>query len=643
MKGARLSADESRVLTWSSRGGAAIWDIASGKRLKSFAEKQSVEFVDETADEQTLFTWSNGIRGEVTMWDVAKQSPIRTFRHDGASFSGALSHDKRYLLTNTVLDLYGKGGDTKLWDVTKDVPLETIREDRRVSGVQFFGNDSILMWGDAVTIRTLAKSGLKRTFTHSGWVRDGQFLGNAASIMTSGDDGQGATVKLWDLRKTEPTQTFRHDSHILGSEWNKNKTRLLTWSTDKTAKLWSIGSSTPLNVFRHNNRVMGAIFNRDETRVLTWSEDKTARLWDFEHAEPLRIFEHNESLLGARFDEACERVLTWSADGTAKLWDLSAKKDPQVFRAGNWVYDAKFLADESRVLTRSGESPYQSSQSNEITIWNISDGQRIHSFQHGGRILGVAMSHDQSRILSWSADGTAKLWETSSSEPIQVFQHGMTTDIGGLDLRVSPRPAHVFATFSSDESRVLTWSEDGSAKLWKVGEKPPLRVFKHNDRVTGATFCYRDTCVLSWSQDGTAKLWRISQDEPLQTFRHSETVTDARLSKDESLLLTITNGTAIHAAMLWDVARAEPLIDFRHNDQVDGALFSGDGDAVLTWSQDGTARLWDIALTNGPLSPEMQRQEFEVRSATWLDALGTVRPIEFDDWDKRRSEVSKSR
>ena len=29
-----------------------------------------------------------------------------------------------------------------------------------------------------------------------------------------------------------------------------------------------------------HERIEGAVFNRDESRILTWSEDGTARLWD---------------------------------------------------------------------------------------------------------------------------------------------------------------------------------------------------------------------------------------------------------------------------------------------------------------------------------------------------------------------------
>ena len=52
---------------------------------------------------------------------------------------------------------------------------------------------------------------------------------------------------------------------------------------------------------------MGAVFNRDESRILTWSEDKTARLWDAatgqEVVPPLR---HEGSVSGAAFNRRRE-------------------------------------------------------------------------------------------------------------------------------------------------------------------------------------------------------------------------------------------------------------------------------------------------------------------------------------------------
>ena len=74
-----------------------------------------------------------------------------------------------------------------------------------------------------------------------------------------------------------------------------------------------------------------------------------------------------------------------------------------------------------------------------------------------------------SRILTWSADGTARLWDVATGDPLTPpLKH--ESWVGG-------------APFSHDESRILTWSEDGTARLWEAATGDPLTPpLGHKDR-----------------------------------------------------------------------------------------------------------------------------------------------------------------
>lgn len=45
---------------------------------------------------------------------------------------------------------------------------------------------------------------------------------------------------------------------------------------------------------------------------------------------------------------------------------------------------------------------------------------------------------------------------------------------------------------------------------------------------------------------------------------------------------------------LWDVTKAEPLRVWNHDGGVSRAVFTGDEARVLSWSYDGTVKLWDV-------------------------------------------------
>ena len=54
--------------------------------------------------------------------------------------------------------------------------------------------------------------------------------------------------------------------------------------------------------------------------------------------------------------------------------------------------------------------------------------------------------------------------------------------------------------FSKDESRVLTWSGDGTARLWAIGtgSKEPLQTLGTRVAVYGAVFSKDESRVLTW-------------------------------------------------------------------------------------------------------------------------------------------------
>jgi WD40 repeat protein len=85
-----------------------------------------------------------------------------------------------------------------------------------------------------------------------------------------------------------------------------------------------------------------------------------------------------------------------------------------------------------------------------------------------------------------------------------------------------------------------------------------------------------------------------------------------------------------------------PLRTWTHEGVVYDAVFNGDESRVVTWSEDGTARLWDLSLDETiPLS--QRRLELEVRTATTLDESGHVHPLPYEQWNDKRQQLDRLR
>jgi WD40 repeat protein len=208
----------------------------------------------------------------------------------------------------------------------------------------------------------------------------------------------------------------------------------------------------------------------------------------------------------------------------------------------------------------------------------------VRSFPNDKGVGGVQFSSDESRVLAWSDDGAVKLWDVTKAEPLQVWKH---------DRYVRG------AVFTRDESRVLAWSRDGAVKLWDVTKPEPLQVWKHDSAVRGAVFTRDESRVLTWSgeldETGDVKLWDVAKAEPLQVWKHDSAVRGAVFTRDESRVNT-WSGTfrETGAVKLLDVTQAEPLQVWQHDGDVLGAVFTRDESRVLAWSLDGAVTLRNV-------------------------------------------------
>ncbi len=122
----------------------------------------------------------------------------------------------------------------------------------------------------------------------------------------------------------------------------------------------------------------------------------------------------------------------------AVVWWSTAQEQQRIatVQLGNvdWLLGARARDDNKDVL-QSGlfflKAAKEFQSVNETTLaksatlaGTLGNRALVCTFLHGGGVLGAVFNRDESRILTWSEDGTARLWVVGQTEPIQTFKHG---------------------------------------------------------------------------------------------------------------------------------------------------------------------------------------------------------------------------
>jgi WD40 repeat protein len=88
-------------------------------------------------------------------------------------------------------------------------------------------------------------------------------------------------------------------------------------------------------------------------------------------------------------------------------------------------------------------------------VWESATGRLVAEMDgHGGLVNSAAFSPDGQRVVTASEDHTARVWEAASGQ--------LVAELKGHRGTVNS------AAFSPDGSRILTASDDGAARVWPM-------------------------------------------------------------------------------------------------------------------------------------------------------------------------------
>lgn len=385
---------------------------------------------------------------------------------------------------------------------------------------------------------------------------------------------------------------------VYSAVWSPDGRRLLTASSTNVARIWAPDDARELVQLQADApATRSAAWHPDGQQVIT-IHGASAIIWDVQAGRPIaRLWGagHQASIWSAAFSPDGKFVLTTEEYGWARIWNADTRQQVHELFAPPFEDVATGFYNPTTVLcgafSPDGSVVATAGTDSTTWIWNVSTGKKVTSLkENDGDVVAVAFSPDGQSIATSSANGTVRIWSVDgASESHILMDHSRKYSWRNL-------PRYLFVdgvAWTPDGSRVATYSADSTVRIWdaKSGHEM-ISLRGHTRRVTTVAFSTDGRRLATGGVDGTVRIWDTSSTwEISRRVLHRGGVLSARISNDGRRFVTAgLDKTAVIADCDNGhvIARLED-----HEDIVRKAVFSPDGRRVATGCDDAIGRIWD--------------------------------------------------
>ena len=252
---------------------------------------------------------------------------------------------------------------------------------------------------------------------------------------------------------------------------------------------------------------------------------------------------------------------------------------------------------------------YWNTPAHAFDLYDLPSGhKRAICAGHTDSLHALVFSSDGSRILSASDDQTARLWDADTGAPLRVFR-GHRDKIWNV-------------AFSPDGTRVVTASADDTVRQWETatGHEIGLPYRGHRHEVLAAVYSPDGRWIASGSQDGAIRVWDADLHNDVAVLHgHSQAVFQLAFSKDGRRLVSVGMD---RTGRIWELGdQPDAAVLAGHTSYVYPLAYSPDGRWIASGSWDHTIRIWDAKTGQlGTILPHGNRVRALAfaRDSTWL-------------------------
>ncbi|MBV1910996.1 MAG: TIR domain-containing protein [Kangiellaceae bacterium] len=329
--------------------------------------------------------------------------------------------------------------------------------------------------------------------------------------------------------------------------------------------------------FQHDETVNKSIFSPDGTQVITTSNDETAVLWSVGTGNKIKEYNLFHVVERVEYSQNGEVfALSAMASKYVILYDSHTGEKLHWLDQGRRAYVNKMSFSPNSEMIAVSYSVYGSQY---ITVWNVSSGEKIKTFEQEQAIYSIAFSNDSSRIVSASFGGEISMWTIDDGINLFTFQIGDT--LRSISYSNNDK---TFATMSNKQAVQIWSAQDG-----RLLASTELQERKHGFPKYNLTYSPDDQSILAVHGDNWADLISTTNGKLIHRFEHLDEVTHAAFNPQGDAIVTSSHDKNI---VIWSTVTGKERLRFSHADKVLHAEFSPDGRSIISSSRDKTASLW---------------------------------------------------
>jgi len=447
-----FSADGKRMLTVRDRHMVQIWEWRTGTRVGPEITSPKVLFHASLSPDGKTFLTATW-SGLARLHETGTGRIQKEFHHEGCLLDAAFSPDGRHIAVAC------EDGNTWLWQANdSQMPAAVLPLGDAVNRVAFSEDGKFLgTAGRSGRARVWelfsARSHLHRFATSDGqWV---EFDPSAQRIVVAGGSQDG-DVRLYDVTTGKRlARATVAGATVRHARFSPDGAQVLLTAGD-AAQVIDAGGRTVLPPLRHRGAVTDALWSPDGKWIVTAGKEGV-QLWNAGTGESSGPFAESDGVVALALSGDGKTIATAHTNRTVRLWSLSSRQcilAPWFVRAP--VGKLAFAPDGRHVAY----SVVPANTDSEVQVRDLTTGGLVTSVTHRNELTDFEYSRDGRRIVTTSEDRTARVWDAGTGEAISPW----------LIHPYEIQAAHL----APDGERLVTLGTRGFVRLWNASTGEPL-------------------------------------------------------------------------------------------------------------------------------------------------------------------------